>query len=116
MSGDGMADMTARVSLEDLTHIVAERGRADPAQSYTAKLLAKGMDEVAKKLGEEGVELALAAVAGPRERVIAETADLLYHLAVLLAAREVSLAEVEAELAKRTGRSGLAEKASRTKE
>ncbi|BBF94548.1 phosphoribosyl-ATP diphosphatase [Blastochloris tepida] len=116
MSGEEMADMTARVSLEDLTDIVAERGRADPSQSYTAKLLAKGVGEVAKKLGEEGVELALAAVSGPRERVIAETADLLYHLAVLLAAREVSLAEVEVELAKRTGRSGLAEKASRVKE
>ncbi|NJO54672.1 MAG: phosphoribosyl-ATP diphosphatase [Bacteroidales bacterium] len=111
-----MAEKAARVSLEDLTLIVAERGRADPAQSYTARLLAKGISEVAKKLGEEGVELALAAVAGPRERVIAETADLLYHLAVLLAAREVALAEIETELAKRTGQSGLAEKASRVKE
>ena len=105
-----------RVSLEDLTRIVAERGRADPAQSYTAKLMAAGIAEIAKKLGEEGVELALAAAAGTREHVVAETADLLYHLAVLLVARGVTLAEVEAELAQRTGRSGLAEKASRTKD
>ena len=105
-----------RVSLEDLTRIVAERGRADPAQSYTAKLMAKGISEIAKKLGEEGVELALAAVAGPPERVVAETADLLYHLAVLLAARGVTLGDVEAELARRTGQSGLAEKAARTKD
>ncbi|ALK11026.1 phosphoribosyl-ATP diphosphatase [Blastochloris viridis] len=103
----------SRVSFEDLTRIVAERAKADPSVSYTAKLMAKGVEVVAKKLGEEGVELALAAVAGPKERVIAETADLLYHLAVLLAAREVTLAEVEAELAARTGRTGLAEKASR---
>ena len=105
-----------RVSLEDLTRIVAERGRADPAQSYTAKLMAAGIAEVAKKLGEEGVELALAAVADPPDRVVAEAADLLYHLAVLLAARGVALADVEAELARRTDRSGLAEKASRTKD
>jgi phosphoribosyl-ATP pyrophosphohydrolase len=104
---------SSRVSLDDLTRIVAERAKADPKVSYTAKLMAKGVETVAKKLGEEGVELALAAVAGPRERVIAETADLLYHLAVLLAAREVDLAEVEAELASRTGQTGLAEKAAR---
>lgn len=106
----------ARVSLADLVAIVAERAKADPAQSYTAKLLAKGVEAVAKKLGEEGVELALAGVAGPRDRVIAEAADLLYHLAVLLAARGVALAEVEAELAARTGQTGLAEKAARPRE
>jgi phosphoribosyl-ATP pyrophosphohydrolase len=104
---------SSRVSLGDLTQIVAERAKADPAESYTAKLMAKGVEVVAKKLGEEGVELALAAVAGPRERVIAEAADLLYHLAVLLQARGVGLAEVEAELATRTARTGLAEKAAR---
>ena len=107
---------SSRVSLGDLTLIVAERAKADPSESYTAKLMAKGVEVVAKKLGEEGVELALAAVAGPKERVIAETADLLYHLAVLLAARGVDLAEVEAELASRTGQTGLAEKAARRKD
>jgi phosphoribosyl-ATP pyrophosphohydrolase len=107
---------SSRVSLGDLTQIVAERAKADPSESYTAKLMAKGVEVVAKKLGEEGVELALAAVAGPRERVIAETADLLYHLAVLLQARGVGLAEVEAELATRTARTGLAEKAARPPE
>lgn len=107
---------SSRVSLEDLTRIVAERAKADPTQSYTAKLMAKGVEAVAKKLGEEGVELALAAVAGPKERVIAESADLLYHLAVLLAARGVDIAEVEAELASRTKQTGLAEKAARPKD
>lgn len=102
-----------RVSLDDLMQIVAARADADPAHSYTAKLLAKGPAEVAKKLGEEGVELALATVAGPRERVIAESADLLYHLAVVLQSRGIALAEIEAELATRTAQSGLAEKAAR---
>jgi phosphoribosyl-ATP pyrophosphohydrolase len=95
---------------------VSERARASGEESYTRKLLDKGIAHIAKKLGEEGVETAIAAVAEDRERLIAEAADLLYHLVVLLEARGVTLAEVEAALATRTGKSGLEEKASRQRD
>src|SRR5215471_12355851 len=108
----GSAMMTA-FSLNDLAVRVEERAAASPEISYTRKLLDRGVAHCAKKLGEEAVETALAAVAEDRGRLIAEAADLLYHLLVLLEAREVSLAEVEAALAERLGRSGLEEKASR---
>jgi len=100
-------------TLHDLETRVHERAAASPEQSYTRKLIDKGVAHCAKKLGEEAVETALAAVSEDRERLIAEAADLLYHLLVLLEARGVSLAEVEAALAKRVGMSGLEEKASR---
>ena len=100
-------------TLNDLEARVHERAAASADKSYTRKLLDKGVAHCAKKLGEEAVEVALAAVAEDREHLIAETADLLYHLFVVLEARGVKLAEVEATLAERTTYSGLDEKAAR---
>jgi phosphoribosyl-ATP pyrophosphohydrolase len=100
-------------TLNDLAARVKERAAASPDISYTRKLLDRGVAHCAKKLGEEAVETALAAVTEDRGRLIAEAADLLYHLLVLLEARGVTLAEVEAALAERLNRSGLEEKASR---
>ena len=100
-------------TLYDLEARVHERAAASPDVSYTRKLLDRGVAHCAKKLGEEAVETALAAVTEDRERLIAETADLFYHLFVVLEARGVKLAEVEAVLAERTAYSGLDEKASR---
>src|SRR6266850_3426439 len=97
-------------TLHDLEARVHERAAATPEQSYTRKLLDKGVAHCAKKLGEEAVETALAAVGEDREHLIAEAADLLYHLFVVLEARGVRLAEVEAALAARTVQSGLGEK------
>ena len=100
-------------SLDDLARIVAERAGAGAEQSYTAKLLAGGPAGAAKKLGEEAVEAAIAAVQGNRAGLVAEAADVLYHLLVVLRAGGVSLDEVMAELQRRTAQSGLDEKASR---
>ena len=107
-----MADPTA-FTLADLAAIVAERARSGDAGSYTARLLAAGPAKCAKKFGEESFELALAAVAEDGKAVTAEAADVLYHLLVLLASRGVALADVMAELERRTAQGGLAEKASR---
>ena len=104
--------MTA-FTLNDLAARVRERAQASADVSYTRKLLDKGVAHCAKKLGEEAVETALAAVTEDREHLIAETADLFYHLFVVLEARGVKLAEVEALLAERTAYSGLDEKAAR---
>ena len=92
--------------------IVARRG-ADPSSSYTASLLAKGSGKAAEKFGEEAVELVVAAVSRDDAGVTAEAADVLYHLLVLLAARDVSLDAVLAELERREGTSGHHEKAAR---
>ena len=92
--------------------ILARRG-ADPASSWTAKLLAAGPEKCAEKFGEEAVEAIIEAVKGDRDRLTAEAADVVYHLLVMLAARDVTLADVVAELARREGVSGLAEKAGR---
>ncbi|MBN9468929.1 MAG: phosphoribosyl-ATP diphosphatase [Bosea sp.] len=100
-------------TLADLERIVAERGAASPEESWTAKLLAAGPERAAKKLGEEAVEAVIAAVKGDREELIAESADLIYHLLVVLRARNVALRDVLSQLEARTGRSGLAEKAAR---
>jgi phosphoribosyl-ATP pyrophosphohydrolase len=100
-------------TLSDLAERVKQRATASAEVSYTRKLLDKGVAHCAKKLGEEAIETALAAVGEDRERVIAESADLLYHLLVVLEARGVALAEVEAALAARLSQSGLEEKASR---
>jgi phosphoribosyl-ATP pyrophosphohydrolase len=100
-------------TLHDLAARVKERASAAGAPSYTRTLLDKGVAHCAKKLGEEAVETALAAVSEDRERLTSEAADLLYHLLVLLEARGVTLAEVEAVLAGRIGQSGLEEKAAR---
>ena len=107
--------MTARdaTTLDRLFETIGTRARADPATSYTAQLLRQGTEQVAKKLGEEALETALAAVAGRRVGVVSESADLLYHLLVLWAASSVTPAEVWAELAHREGTSGLTEKAQR---
>jgi phosphoribosyl-ATP pyrophosphohydrolase len=102
-------------SLDDLAKIIAARASAGAADSYTAQLLAAGPEKCAKKLGEEAVETVLAATGGDKQALVAESADLLYHLLVLLEARGVKLAEVYAELERRTARSGLAEKAARGK-
>lgn len=100
-------------TLSDLEKRVQARAKASAADSYTRALIDKGVAHCAKKLNEEAFETGLAAVQEDRARVIAEAGDLLYHLLVLLAAREVSLAEVEAELEKRTVQSGHQEKAAR---
>ena len=100
-------------TLADLEQRVKERAKASPDVSYTRKLLDKGVAHFAKKFGEEAVETVMAAVGEDRERLIAESADTLYHLLVLLEARGVTLAEVEALLETRTKKSGLEEKASR---
>src|SRR3954471_18692605 len=102
-------------TLHDLEKRVAERARAGADVSYTRKLLDRGAAHCAKKFGEEAVETVIAAVEEDRGRLIAESADLLYHLLVVLKARGISLAEVEAVLAERTKTSGLEEKASRPK-
>ena len=101
-------------TLTRLAATIAARKGADPASSYTAKLLSDGPERCAKKFGEEAVETVIAAVSGDADAVAAESADLIYHWLVLLAASGVSLNEVAAKLQARDGRSGLEEKASRT--
>lgn len=100
-------------TVHDLERRIQERAAASADASYTRKLLDRGIGHCSKKLGEEAIETVLAATCEDRERVISETADLLYHLLVVLKAREVTLADVEAELANRTRQSGIDEKASR---
>ena len=100
-------------ALHDLAATIAARKTADPDGSWTAKLLAKGPEKCAEKFGEEAVEAIIEAVRGDRARLTAEAADVLYHLLVMLAARGVTLADVESELDRREGRSGIDEKASR---
>lgn len=105
--------MSDPFTLADLEAIVAARASADAGASYTRSLLDKGIAKCAQKLGEEGVESVIAAVSGSDEALIAESADLLYHLLVVLRARGIPLGAVHAELARRSGQSGLAEKAAR---
>ena len=100
-------------TLHDLAATVMARRGADPDSSWTAKLLSKGPEKCAEKFGEEAIEAIVEAVKGDRERLTSEAADVLYHLLVMLAARDVTQAEVEAELARREGTSGIAEKAAR---
>lgn len=96
-----------------LAETVAARAAADPESSWTAKLLAKGPDKCAEKFGEEAVEAIIAAVKNDTDELVKESADVLFHLMVMLQSRGVTLAQVEAELARREGTSGIAEKASR---
>ncbi|MCR4521985.1 MULTISPECIES: phosphoribosyl-ATP diphosphatase [Bosea] len=103
----------AGFTLSDLEARVAERAAASPEESWTAKLLAAGPERAAKKFGEEAVEAVIAAVKGDRAELIAESADVLYHLLVVLRARDVALQDVLSQLEARTARSGLAEKAAR---
>ncbi len=100
-------------SLSDLERIVAERASASPDNSWTAKLFAAGQSKAAKKLGEEAVETVIAAVTNDRKNLTDEAADLLYHLLVVLKIADIPLTEVFAELERRTGQSGIQEKASR---
>jgi phosphoribosyl-ATP pyrophosphohydrolase len=100
-------------SVYDLERRVDERSTASPDLSYTRKLLDRGVAQCAKKVGEEAVEFALAAVSESRERLIEEAADLIYHLLVVLRARDIKLTEVETALGARAIQSGLDEKASR---
>lgn len=100
-------------TLARLEATVLSRRQADPDSSYVAKLNARGLNKIAQKLGEEATETVIAALAEDRPALVGEAADLLFHLVVLLAARDVPLAEVLAELDRREGVSGIAEKASR---
>lgn len=92
---------------------IRERRSGDPASSYVAKLSAKGRAKLAQKLGEEGVELVIAAMADDRAEIIAEAADLMFHLALLLADAGISFDDIRAELERREGVSGITEKARR---
>ena len=104
------------MTLDELNVRLLERAKASPDKSYTAKLVAAGTPRVAKKLGEEAVEAVIAATLGDREELVKESADVLYHLLVTLIAAGVPLADVMAELDRRTAQSGLEEKAGRKRE
>ena len=103
----------SRFSLDDLAAIIATRAGSTAAQSYTKSLLDAGPSRAAKKFGEESVEAVIAAIEGDRTALIKESADVLYHLIVLLRSRDISLDEVMEELKHRTAQSGHAEKAGR---
>lgn len=103
-----MSDILAR-----LDAVIAARKGADPSTSWTASLLAKGPEKAAEKFGEEAIEAVIEAVRGDKARLTAEAADVVYHLLVMLAARDLSLGDVLAELERREGTSGVDEKASR---
>ena len=100
-------------SLTDLEERVAARAQADPKDSWTAKLVSKGMEHASKKMGEEAVETVIAALAQNKKATRDETADLLYHLLVVLHLKGVAVADVMNELERRTATSGIAEKAAR---
>ena len=106
----------SRFTIHDLAATIDARAASTVEVSYTKKLLDKGVEHCAKKLGEEAVETVIAALSKDREPLVAESADLIYHLLVLLKSRGVRLDEVEAVLAQRTSMSGLEEKASRKKD
>ncbi len=100
-------------ALTRLAATISARKSADPESSWTAKLLAKGPEKCAEKFGEEAIEAIIEAVKGDRPRLISEAADTLYHLLVMLAAHDISLDDIDSELARREGTSGIDEKASR---
>ncbi|UWQ19310.1 phosphoribosyl-ATP diphosphatase [Jannaschia sp. M317] len=99
--------------IDRLFATIEARKGTDPDSSWTAKLLSKGPEKCAEKFGEEAIEAIIEAVKGDRTRLISEGADVLYHFCVMLSAQGISLDEVMAELARRDGTSGLAEKAAR---
>lgn len=101
-------------TLARLEATIADRRRADPDTSYVASLAARGLPVIARKFGEEAVEAVVAALAEDRKELVGEAADVLFHLLVMLAEKDVSLADVMAELDRREGVSGLEEKANRT--
>ena len=101
------------MTLDALYQTILSRKSADPDSSWTASLLARGPEKCAEKFGEEAVEAIIEAVRGDRDALTAEAADVLYHLLVMLAARDVPLGDVLAELDRRQAQSGIAEKAAR---
>ncbi|MBT5646903.1 MAG: phosphoribosyl-ATP diphosphatase [Rhodospirillaceae bacterium] len=106
-------DLNTDAVIDRLFETVASRKGGDAAESYTAKLFARGTDKIAQKLGEEAVETVIAAVTKDRDGMIGESADLIYHLLVLWADAGIRPEDVLAELERREGTSGIAEKASR---
>lgn len=102
-------------SLEELNARVLARASADPAESYTATLLGKGVAKCAQKVGEEAVELAIAAVSADKAATVSEAGDVIYHLLVLLKSADVTLDQVMERLEARTAQSGHAEKSGRGK-
>lgn len=102
-----------RETLHQLEQTIRQRRSADPSTSYVAKLTARGRGKIAQKVGEEAVETVIAAMADDRDGVVGESADLLFHLLLLLADLDISLDDVCDELERREGVSGIAEKASR---
>ena len=102
------------MTLDDLYATILSRKSADPDSSWTAKLLAKGPEKCAEKFGEESIEAIIEATKGDKPALTTEAADVLYHLLVMLAARDVPLSDVMAELQSRQSQSGIAEKANRT--
>lgn len=101
--------------IESLITVIKENKKKDPAQSYTAKLFEKGLEEIQKKFGEECIELIIAASTQEKEKVIYEASDVIYHLLVLLEKLEVSFEDVLSELEKRSAISGIEEKRNRNK-
>lgn len=106
----------SRFTIHDLAAIVDARAAAGDESSYTRKLLDKGAEHCAKKFGEEAIEAIIASVENDRAHLIAESADVVFHLLVLMKSRGVTLDEVEAMLGQRTAMSGLEEKASRQRD
>ena len=101
------------MTLNDLFETIKARKTADPSSSWTAQLLSKGPEKCAEKFGEEAIEAIIEAVKDDKSGLTAEAADVIYHLMVMLASRDISLDDVVDELAKRQAKSGIAEKASR---
>lgn len=108
--------MSSSDTLARLEATIAARRGADPGSSYVARLNAKGLGKIAQKLGEEATETVIAALTQDRDALVGEAADLLFHLMVLLGAKGVPLADVLAELDRREGTSGIAEKAARARD
>jgi phosphoribosyl-ATP pyrophosphohydrolase len=100
--------------LQQLEQVIASRRSADPSASYVAQLHARGLPVIARKLGEEAVETVIAALSGNEDELVGEAADLLFHLLVLLSAKNIALDDVLAELERREGLGGLEEKAGRS--
>lgn len=101
------------MTLQQLENTIIARKSADPSSSWTAQLLAKGPEKCAGKFGEEAIEAIIEAVKGDKQALISEAADVVYHLMVMLASRDVAFDDVLAELARRIGTSGIDEKARR---
>jgi phosphoribosyl-ATP pyrophosphohydrolase len=101
------------MTLNELADIIAARKGADPESSWTAKLLSQGPEKCAEKFGEEAIEAIIEAIKDDKAKLTSEAADVLYHLLVMLASRDIALDDVLAELARRQGTSGIVEKAAR---